>query len=633
MAGWQEAVHSATSHMESADTTIYLANHEDAWRVTKEYVDKVIKAHKQRNTDHAKEGELWKQAIKTGNSEDPVICLLEATHKAAHAPAERAVDIFLNKIKETLRKHVPVNTQGPLIVNALSTAFQFQMSIWWMIGDECICPLRAKHSDWCGLASIMQAIIKTFPNNCAIMFLPAPAPEAPFSSTFKPASSSSEEDDDGSFSQGPGLHRFRSDSPVPSGSGCSGFSGPPSFSSTPLPQGGHFFLASNWKGAPSSSLGAPPVGSEEPGAQPLNKELDLGLEANNEGDREKNQPGGDDSVIDLQEVKILQGIVNPGPSRQPPTMPKLGDKQGLGHLNGSGSSDSSGEDLDAKGIKNKKKGATPTKAASNPSQWTDEDIDIVRQYRYKTDMDHFKMYWRNKMDPADLVTINTKDHSGYIDMARVDPSTIIKKSIFNVAAYQEVLRLKGGDTSKFDKEVGAKFKKSAKGSWALDDTKVAIDRVMLVCQCPNGIDVVYSDPDGFGCPGTMDLWDLHSSDTLSWAKLQMKSGLVDANFCPLCAFWSTNNETLNNHICKHYKMGLTCRADGFTTASVAAMKSHMEMEHGYGANMPGRWRSWRQRVRQHLERHSFSIKSSAETAHGVPVTSMTFNCIPHSARP
>ena len=91
-----------------------------------------------------------------------------------------------------------------------------------------------------------------------------------------------------------------------------------------------------------------------------------------------------------------------------------------------------------------------------------------------------------------------------------------------------------GDTSKFNKEVGAKFKKSAKGSQVLDDTKVTIDRVMLICQHPNGIDVAYSDPDGFGPPGTMGLWDLHSSDTLSQVKLQLKSGLVDANFCPLC---------------------------------------------------------------------------------------------------
>ena len=49
----------------------------------------------------------------------------------------------------------------------------------------------------------------------------------------------------------------------------------------------------------------------------------------------------------------------------------------------------------------------------------------------------------------------------------------------------------------------------------------------------------------------------------------------------MCLFWSANNETLNNHVCKHYKMGLTCHSDGFMMASVATMKAHMEAEHGY----------------------------------------------------
>ena len=49
----------------------------------------------------------------------------------------------------------------------------------------------------------------------------------------------------------------------------------------------------------------------------------------------------------------------------------------------------------------------------------------------------------------------------------------------------------------------------------------------------------------------------------------------------MCSFWSTNNETLNNHVCKHYHMGLTCRADRFTMASMATMKAHIESVHGY----------------------------------------------------
>ena len=144
-----------------------------------------------------------------------------------------------------------------------------------------------------------------------------------------------------------------------------------------------------------------------------------------------------------------------------------------------------------------------------------------------------------------------------------------------------MLCLKGGDTSKFNREVGSAFKKSAKGSRAPYTEKVAIDQIMLVCQCENGVNVAYGDPDGFGCPGMMGLWDLHSSNALSWAKMQLASGQVDTNFCPMCLFWSTNNETLNNHVHKHYKMGLTCCSNSFTVARMAAMKAHMEAKHGY----------------------------------------------------
>ena len=188
---------------------------------------------------------------------------------------------------------------------------------------------------------------------------------------------------------------------------------------------------------------------------------------------------------------------------------------------------------------------------------------MVCLIHYKTDLDRFQTYRRNKITPADLSTINTKDHSTYIDIAKAHPGTVIKKSVFSIGAYRQVLRLKGGDTSKFDKEVGATFKKSAKGSRVPDTEKVAIDQIMLICQRENGVDVAYGNPDGFGRPGMMGLWDLHSSDALSWAKMQLTSGRVDTNFCPMCLFWSMNNETLNNHVHKHYKMGLTCHANGF----------------------------------------------------------------------
>ena len=100
----------------------------------------VIKAHEERDATHAKETEVQKQAIKTGDSEDPVVHLLEVSRQAVCPQAVRAVDAFLTKIKETLHKHVPVSAQGPLIANAMSTVFQFQMGVWQMVGNEYVCP-------------------------------------------------------------------------------------------------------------------------------------------------------------------------------------------------------------------------------------------------------------------------------------------------------------------------------------------------------------------------------------------------------------------------------------------------------------------------------------------------------------
>ena len=151
MTSWQEAVQAAASHMEGIDTTTYLAHREDARRATHEYIKEVMQAREERDAAHKEEQKKRIEAIKADNFEDPVVHLLHVTRKAAHAQAEKAVDAFLSSIKSTLPKHIPAHAQGPLIANALSMAFQFQMSVWCMIGEECVCPVQVKHSDWCGL--------------------------------------------------------------------------------------------------------------------------------------------------------------------------------------------------------------------------------------------------------------------------------------------------------------------------------------------------------------------------------------------------------------------------------------------------------------------------------------------------
>ena len=144
--------------------------------MTHEYIKEVIQAREECDAAHQEEQKKRIEAIKADDFEDPVVYLLHVTCKAAHAQVEKAMDAFLSSIKSTLHKHIPAHAQGPLITNALSMVFQFQMSVWCMIGKECVHPVQAKHLDWCGLAGIIQAIVEMFPKNCALMF---PSPLAP----------------------------------------------------------------------------------------------------------------------------------------------------------------------------------------------------------------------------------------------------------------------------------------------------------------------------------------------------------------------------------------------------------------------------------------------------------------------
>ena len=459
MSSWQEAVQTAASHMEGVDTTIYLAHREDAWKATQEYVAAVMKAREEHDAAHAVEQGARRQALKDDNHGDPIVSLLGITQEAARAQCEKAVDAFLSSIEKTLQKHVPLHAQGPLISNASSTTFQFQMSVWHMIGEECIRPVWAKHSDWCGLAGIVKAIVKTFPKTFSSAA--APPSVALFSSTFRPQSSDDDDDDDSNYGASSSFRRFDSSLLTPTHGDLSGTgkTGHP-YTSTPLLHGGAFRLSTDPKEPPSSSLGAAPDDDEERGSLLGDDNLDMGQEADDKGDGEKD-PTGDETLPDPSELKLLQEIIDPAAHNRPPPAPKSGDKRGPSHLDGgSASSDSSVEDLDTKGVHPKKKGSTPTKApVSHPSQWAEEDIDIVRQTRYKMDLQHFQTYHQNKIDPSDMASINTKDHSAYIEVAQADPGSVIRKSIFSIAAYREVLNQKGGDVSRFDKEVETMFKK------------------------------------------------------------------------------------------------------------------------------------------------------------------------------
>ena len=149
-----------------------------------------------------------------------------------------------------------------------------------------------------------------------------------FFSSFKPALSEDDDEDDKSYGANSSIRRFESSSPAFSSGIHRGLGEKgrlPTYASAPLPHGGAFTLASDLKEAPSSSLGVAPAEDEEPGSHPGDDDLDMALEADDDAEGKKD-PADNELSLDPAELKILRGIINPVVDDWPSPVPKSGDK-------------------------------------------------------------------------------------------------------------------------------------------------------------------------------------------------------------------------------------------------------------------------------------------------------------------
>ena len=121
------------------------------------------------------------------------------------------------------------------------------------------------------------------------------------------------------------------------------------------------------------------------------------------------------------------------------------------------------------------------------------------------------------------------------------------------------------------------------GSKRFPDKEVmTIVYVMVIVARPSSQNIADDDPNSFGCMCLMGLWGLHTEKVMQWCRKMCANGVsqITVGFCPFCEFWTTNDSTLNNHVCKHYGMAMSCYHDGYTTGSVMAMKCHMTTKQG-----------------------------------------------------
>ena len=161
---------------------------------------------------------------------------------------------------------------------------------------------------------------------------------------------------------------------------------------------------------------------------------------------------------------------------------------------------------------------------------------------------------------------------------------ITSRVVFEYGPGKEYLKKQGvTDFREYDDGWKISFPRTASGRFP-DKANTTIDRVMMVYRRPNGAVVRDDDKDGFGRTCLMGLWGLHTEGALMRCTHFLADGqskISGVNVCPVCQFWNTNDVTLNNHVRKHYNMGLCCPEDGFVSASAKKMRTHLEKEHNY----------------------------------------------------
>ena len=156
--------------------------------------------------------------------------------------------------------------------------------------------------------------------------------------------------------------------------------------------------------------------------------------------------------------------------------------------------------------------------------------------------------------------------------------------VFDYESGKEHLKKQGvKDFREYDNSWKIPFPRTQSGRFP-DGAYTMINRVMMVYRRPNGAVVKDDDKDGFGCMCLMGLWGLHTEGALVRCTHFLADGhskISGVNVCPVCRFWNTNDVSLNNHVRKHYNMGLCCPEDGFVCASAKKMRNHLEEEHEY----------------------------------------------------
>ena len=277
----------------------------------------------------------------------------------------------------------------------------------------------------------------------------------------------------------------------------------------------------------------------------------------------------DDNALDA-DLRKMAGDITQKHGTQPGSK-RAHDDNGNDDEEGEDSDDSTFENLDepAAPVKKARKAKSPAKSAPTTDRWTALDLDSALQNRYGLDRADMIAYHRNYLSDEDKTTFNLKSHSKYLNLILAQPG-IAQDVVFMKEVGHLYFKNCGISTTLYDQGMLTPLPTMPGSQRFPDRGVVAVMYIMVIVAYPNGHNITEDDPDGFGCTCLMGLWGLHTEKALQHCLKTCGDGInkLLVSFCPFCEYWTTNDSALNNQVCKHYGMAMSCYHDGYTTGSV-----------------------------------------------------------------
>ena len=483
-----------------------------------------------------------------GDEKDPVIELLDRVLVKTRQAANRAMENFQKQFEEALVPRVPAEHLPILVSNAYNTVSQFCMTIWQMVADECIMPMRHDYLTNHGLASVMQHALEKVPSTC-MRIMPQRPPEPKdnlmlfldslgnSSATRAPATPIVHPTvappvtpivPPPAVAPLPGISALGV-RPVPTTS-VPVFGGAP-LASVPagMATGVSLFPTSlppppGFKMLPTSvrvtSTSSAPTAASTPKASTSGIALPVSIPlTGHTGGRsdfltDAFQAG---NLADLDEDldKDFRKMAGEVSHKQMSGTKRIHNKDIDEDEEGDDGDGSMFEDLDEHlPAPVKRPGKAKSPAKSGPVNWPPAEVDIVRQNRYAVDRPEMRDYRRNYLSPVDQKTFNLKNHSKYLDIILAKPG-ITQDVVFTVEKGRAYFAQMGEvSTDLYDQGVLTPLPASPSSKRFPDKEVVAVIYIMVIVARPSSQNIANNDPDSFGCTCLMGLWGLHTEKVL-----------------------------------------------------------------------------------------------------------------------